>query len=107
MLQLFRNNIDAKVGPVDRDRLALTIHDPAAAGRDYDQLEPVGLRLDRILLMFGGGETDHPCAQCPAEYSLSTADEHHSPREGDRLVSSSEAGGLHRPSLHRSRRDAI
>ena len=43
---------------------------------------------------------------CP-DGGLSASEQHHSPREGDRLVGIGEADVLHRLSLHASMRDTI
>ena len=41
--QLLRDDVDAEARPVDRDRLAVAVDDPAAARRHRDQLDPVAL----------------------------------------------------------------
>ena len=51
--QLLRDDVDPEAGAVDGDRLAIAVDDPPAARWDRDQLDPVALAQELVLLVLG------------------------------------------------------
>ena len=90
--QLLRNDIDPETGPVDGDRLAVAVDDPAPPWRDRDQLHPVALAQQLVFLVLGDRQPAEPADEQGADRGLCTAEQHHPPREGDRLMSAGQAG---------------
>ena len=102
---LLGNQIDPKARPVDCDRLAVAVNEPAAPRRDRDQLHPVALAQQLVFLILGDRQPAHPADQQPTDRCLRPAEQHHPPRKGDRLMRDRDAHVLHRPSLHASMRE--
>ena len=107
LLELLRDDVDPKVAAVDRDRLADAVDDPAAPGRDDDQLHPVVFGQGLVAVVLRHREPAQAPDQQPADRHLGAADQQHPARECQRLVDRGEAAAVHCPSLQRSSRAMI
>ena len=113
ILDLLRDQVDAEARAVDRDRLAVAVDNPAAPRGNGDQLDPVVLAQQRVMLVLRDREIAQPGDQRADDRDLRPADQQHPPREHQRLVRAGEAflaraePTLHWPSRQRSSRDTI
>ncbi len=80
-----RDEIDAKVGAVVRQRLAVAVQYPAAPGRDQRQVDAIAFRQKLIFLIFRHTDPRHPADQHRAQRALQSAHDHRPPGEGEGL----------------------
>src|SRR3546814_6252564 len=93
------------VAAVDGDRLTRAVHDPSAARRDQDHLEPIALRQQLVTLILGDGEPGHAAGEESRESALQPAQHQRAPGKGVGLAVLSDEGNapIHRDSRHLSR----
>jgi len=83
--QPVRNDIDAKIGLVIGDRLAVAVDQPAAPGRYKRKIDPIALRQKLVTFVLGDRDIGHSGRQQYADSDLQSADYRRSSGEGDLL----------------------